>query len=863
MGRCHPLTGHLSAAPVDPSRPGLFARAVERSRARQLPGLVAVATMLAPCLASAADAQPDRDGATTLAPVSVVGVTPLPGLELPQDRIPAPVQTATSGQIDRSGALSVADFMSRRFGSVHVNEIQGNPFQPDVSYRGYTASPLLGTPQGLSLYVDGVRLNQPFGDVVSWDLLPRSAIASITLMPGSNPLFGLNTLGGALAVRTKDGWTHPGRSLQLTTGSHGRAQAELEVGGSNALGLAWYGTAEVFRDSGWRDDSPSRVGQAFAKVGWRSGATQATLTASTTSTDLHGNGLQDEQLLAARRASVYTRPDQTRNRADLLSLALAHDLSARWSVSGHVYLRHIDTRTLNGDINGDALDQDVYTLTPADRSALAAAGIAAPGSVDRATTPFPSLRCLARVLQADDIALACNGLVHRSHSRQTNGGIAAQTSGRVTVGATTHQVIAGAALDASRTRFVQTAQAGFLAPDRSVTSVDAFLRRGGFAGGGVDSLADGAVDLAARTRTASVFGTDTVSLPDDVHVTVSARYDRTTVRNRDALRSSPDPASLDGDHVFLRLNPALGLNWNPSRAARLYAGYSEGSRTPTAIELGCANPQQPCKLPNALAGDPPLKQVVARTIEAGVVGQAAEATTWRAGVFRGSNRNDLLFVSSDASGHGYFRNFGRTRRQGIELGAATAAGPVSLDLAWTLLDARFRSGERVSGAGNSSNDAGPGLPGSIAIRAGDRLPLVPRQIFKAGLAVSIDARTRIDADLVAVSASTARGNENGAHVADGTFYLGPGRSAGYGVVNLGMEVGATRGLTAFGRIGNVFDRHYATAAQLGATGFDASGRFVSQPLPANADGLFPLRNSTFFAPGAPRLFSVGIRYAFD
>lgn len=82
---------------------------------------------------------------------------------------------------------------------------QGNPFQPDLNFRGFTASPLLGTPQGLSVYMDGVRLNQPFGDVVSWDLIPRSVIGSIALMPGSNALFGLNTLGGALAIQTKDG----------------------------------------------------------------------------------------------------------------------------------------------------------------------------------------------------------------------------------------------------------------------------------------------------------------------------------------------------------------------------------------------------------------------------------------------------------------------------------------------------------------------------------------------------------------------------------------------------------------------------------------------------------------------------------
>jgi len=256
--------------------------------------------------------------------------------------------------------------------------------------------------------------------------------------------------------------------------------------------------------------------------------------------------------------------------------------------------------------------------------------------------------------------------------------------------------------------------------------------------------------------------------------------------------------------------------------------------------------------------------VVAHTVELGVRGDAADArASWRAGVFRTDNVDDILFVSSDASGQGYFRNFGRTRRQGIELGASARAGRASLDLAWTLLDARFRSAERVDGAANSSNDEGPGLAGSIDIAPGDRLPLVPRQIFKAVLDVTTSERTNVVVDLVATAGVAARGNENGRHAPDGVFYLGPGRSPGYAVLNLAGNFQATRGVSFFGRILNLLDRRYSTAAQLGATGFDASGRFIAQPFPADAQGRSPLRSSTFFAPGAPRLFVAGIRVAFD
>ena len=244
-------------------------------------------------------------------------------------------------------------------------------------------------------------------------------------------------------------------------------------------------------------------------------------------------------------------------------------------------------------------------------------------------------------------------------------------------------------------------------------------------------------------------------------------------------------------------------------------------------------------------------------------GQVATAATWRAGVFRAVNRDDLLFVSSDASGQGYFRNFGRTRRQGVELGAAGKAGPWSADLAWTLLDARYMSSEQVNGNGNSSNDAGPGLPGAISIAAGDRLPLVPRQTFKAGLELALAMRTTLSLDLVATSGAPARGNENGGHLPDGVFYLGPGRYAGHAVLNFGVAAQPTAALTVFARVANLLDRRYATAAQLGPTGFDASGRFVAQPLPADAEGRLPQRGSTFYAPGAARLFSLGLRYAFD
>src|SRR5678815_1110549 len=106
---------------------------------------------------------------------------------------------------------------------------------------------------------------------------------------------------------------------------------------------------------------------------------------------------------------------------------------------------------------------------------------------------------------------------------------------------------------------------------------------------------------------------------------------------------------------------------HPWHGLNAYGNYSEGSRAPTSIELGCADPVTPCRLPNALAGDPPLQQVVTRTFEAGVRGGIEDKWNWNAGWFRADNYQDILFVSSAQSGFGYFKNFGRTRRQGMKL----------------------------------------------------------------------------------------------------------------------------------------------------------------------------------------------------
>jgi outer membrane receptor protein involved in Fe transport len=782
--------------------------------------------------------------------LTVTGTTQLPGIEVPIMTIPAPVQTGTARDIENSGAADVADFLNRRMNGVFVNDIQNNPFQPDVNFRGYTASPLLGTPQGLSVYMDGVRMNQPFGEVVSWDLIPRIAISTATLMPGSNPLFGLNTLGGAIALETKNGLSTVGTMVQATYGNDVRRAVDVEYGGHSASStFHWYLAGSLFGEDGWRDDSPSDVRQLFGKVGWQRKGRELNLSVAQANNSLTGNALQDFELLEGAYDSVYTKPDTTDNRSTLVNITSRIRLDPKTSFQAEGFFRDIQTRTLNGDINEESLDQNVYL----------------PGETSE-NTPFPSRRCIMNVLNVlggDEPAEKCNGLINRTETGQQSGGAFAQLTRRDPLASRENIFTAGGGFETSGVNFAQSTELGYLNPDRSVTGLDAF--GDGVSGGEVDGESyDTRVDLDSTVTTWSLFAADTLPIGSRVHVSLSGRYNHTTIDNLDRIQSGGGPGSLNGDHRFGRFNPAAGVTIDLPRSVNVYAGYNEGSRAPTSIELGCADPEEPCRLPNAMAGDPPLDQVVTRTFESGVRG-SYRRIAWNAGFFTAANRDDILFVMSEQTGFGYFRNFGKTRRQGFEVGTQGRAGRATFGLGYTLLDATFESAETVNGESNSSNDVAedgePGLEGSIEITPGDRMPLVPKHQFKAFADVEVTSRLALDVNLIAMSGAYARGNENNAHQPDDEYYLGVGSTDGYAIVNLGARYQLTRWLQVIGQINNLFDTEYSTAAQLGPTGFTSSGQFVARPFPP-IDGEFPVRQTTFLGPGAPLRAWAGARVRF-
>lgn len=724
----------------------------------------------------------------TLDAVEVIGATPLPGIGLPRDQVPANVQTESGAALRSAGEPSLAETLGRRLPGVTLNETQGNPWQPDLNFRGFTVSPLLGTPQGLSVFLEGVRMNEGFGDVVNWDLIPQRALADVTLLPGANPLFGLNTLGGALVLQTKRGDTHPGGEIEASLGSHGRRQIGFEEGGK-AGALHWFVSGEGMREDGWRDYSPSKLSQFFAKGGWTDDRTDVSLTLAHAHTDLIGNALVPESLLRRDHSAVFTHPDNTQNLATLAALNASHWLSDSDQLSATVYLRRTRTRTLNGDLNDDYAEE--YDLDP---------------------------------------AFDLSGVLNRTATDQQAGGLGLQwsaTRGR-------HQFALGAAYDQTRARFRQTEQEGIVAANR-----------------GVEGVEEEELDnrLSGRTRSTAIYLTDTIALAPTLHLTASARYQRTRVTNVDQL--DPTPPNLDGDYTYRKLNPALGLTWAVSPALTFYGGFSQGSRAPTPIELGCADPANPCTLPNALAADPYLKEVVARNLEIGARGRLGGGLRWNASLFRTTNLDDILFVGTSTSA-GYFTNFGKTRRAGVELGLSGDSDRFDWAIHYNYLRATYQSSACLLAEFNSS--AGADLrcgDDEIRIRPGDRLPGLPAHSLKVLLSWRPTDALRLGADLAFYSDQTVRGNENGDHRANGDV-RGEGTLGGFGIVNLDADYALGRGWTVFGRVANLFDHRYATAGALAENPFTAAGAFQADP------ALW--RGEQFVAPRAPRGVWVGLRY---
>lgn len=738
--------------------------------------------------ASAQTSTPARTASGRIIEEVTVASTPIGGFELPMDRIPGNLQRATSEEIERAHQVGLAQFLERGLGSVFINEAQSNPLQPDVQFRGFVASPLLGQPQGLAVYQDGVRINDPFGDIVNWALVPELSIATIDVIPGSNPVFGLNALGGALSLHTKNGFTHPGTQAEVTGGSFGRVVASAQSGGDHQDRLSYYASARYLTEDGWREHSPSDALHLFTNLGWRNGATSTELTVSRIETDLIGNGPVPIQLLESDRDAIYTHPDRTENSLTFVTLALDHDFAAGVALQGVGYARRSNIASLNGDESDfGPCELDAQLVCEGDEEELA---------FDAAGNPI-------------DFSDAVDGATsNRARTSQDTFGASVQLGVQSPLAGHENRLIVGGSLDRSAVSFGSSTELGRFDDDRGAIGSGIFV-------------GEAFVDLDTRVENLSAFFTDTFAVTKQLDLTLSGRYNDTHIELRDQIGTD-----LDGDHRFRRFSGALGGTYSVSSALRLYASWGESSRAPSPVELTCADEEAPCALPNAFLSDPPLEQVIARTFEAGARGVWRDMR-WHAGLFRADNRDDILFISAGAlTNRGYFDNVGETRRQGIELNfeGSLLEGRLAWFARYTQLQAQFRDSFMVSSPNNPS-----AIDAEIPVSSGDSIPGVPERLLGAGVTLALTRGLTVSVDVKYQSSQFLRGDEGNLNAP----------LSGYTVVNAGMEWRISPTLTAFAQVDNLFDADYATFGLYGAAeevlgdGFD-DPRFVSPAAPLSA-----------------------------
>jgi outer membrane receptor protein involved in Fe transport len=267
-------------------------------------------------------------------------------------------------------------------------------------------------------------------------------------------------------------------------------------------------------------------------------------------------------------------------------------------------------------------------------------------------------------------------------------------------------------------------------------------------------------------------------------------------------------------------------------------------RTPTSIELACADPASPCSLPNDFVADPSLKPVISKTFEVGARGKIGTHTQWSAAAYSTTLDDDIQFISSNgaASTLGFFQNVGKTRRQGFELAGRTQWGPVGVGMSYSYVNATYRSTWTENSASNSSADG----DGNITVKSGDRIPGIPANTVKMRLDFQALPRWTIGGNLTYRSNIFARGDENNQDV--------NGSIAGYFLIDLDTTYNVTKHFQVFGSIQNLLNKRYASFGILGQNFFNGPNHTF--------DG-DSISNEQFLGLGAPRGFWVGARYSWD
>ena len=742
--------------------------------------------------------------------IEVYSPTALPSIGLPVNDVPYAVQTVTGEEIREQPGVSIADYMVNNLEGVTVNEVGGNPYQLEINYRGYNATPIMGNPQGLSIYVDGVRQNMPFSNNVLWDTIPDFAIDDMQLVGGSNPVYGLNTLGGSLSLQTKSGRTFDKNAIEGSTGSWGRNTGLIESGGvSEDNKYDYYAGYSYFQEDGWRKPSPSEVQQGFAKLGYEDEDTRIDLSYTGAHNSLVGNGMVPKYLLGDDLEGVHTLIDKTRSQYNQVQLAGTEFLSDTLMASGNIYWRNLDQSTYNGDLNDEYCEED-----------------------DVGEEEGEGCDTLADVNENE-------GVINRSTTKSDAYGVNGQLTFDEDLLDRRNQFIFGAAFEYSKVNFEQSSQ--------DIATLDP---SGFFSGATAEK--EQTSGLTGKTYTTSIFATNNHALNDQWSINTAARYNYVDIRNEDTLNGEGGATSLTGDHDFDRLNPSVGLTYTPTDTLSTYASYNEANRAPTSIELGCANPDNPCTLPTQMADDPPLEQVVAKTFEAGARGRFTSFlnsnTSWNISGYSATNHDDILFIYTEANTTaGYFDNVEETTRKGIDVGLSTAFETWTISMNYNYVKAQYGTDLTLVSENNSSaND------GAIQVEDGDYLPNIPKHSFKLRTVYKPDPAWHLGATMTAFSSSYMMGNENQEN--DSSVNGLQSEVPGYAVVNLDSEYKFSNmlaGWRIYAKVTNLFDNKYYTGGRIAESRVNADRSFSEEEI-ATAS----------LVGGAPRAGWVGLRYEF-
>jgi outer membrane receptor protein involved in Fe transport len=736
--------------------------------------------------------------------------TPIPGSGIDADKVPAAVNTVDANQIEREHSANIANALEKFVPSIVVNEVAGNPFQPNVQFRGFVASPVSGTPQGLAVYQNGVRINEAFGDTVNWDLIPTAAIQSVAVI-ANNPAFGLNALGGAINITMKNGFNYHGAEIDMMGGSFGRIQGSAQWG-KQYDNYAVYGALEGVHDDGFRNFSPSDIRRFYGDIGYKNDNAEFHLNMGVAQNNFGATATAPVELLQQYWGATYTTPQTTANRVGYLNLLGKVEATPSWTIEGSAHVRLFDQNIVDGNPTGTQPCGADPTLLCFGNDSTPANGL----NGVQLNNPF-----------SPDAVL---GEIDRNTTHSTTTGFALQATNSDKLFGHNNSFVVGASFDSSVTHFTASAELGTFSPNFVLNGSGIFLGQSG------SPVSIGPVDLRATNQYTGLYALDTFDVTNAFSVTAGGRFNYANIVLEDQIGTS-----LNGSDTFNRFNPIIGGTYKIVPGLTAYAGYSEANRAPTPLELGCADPARPCIIAAFLVSDPPLKQVVSHTLEAGFRGSSevnVGTLGWKLGAFRTDNTDDILAIPSPVlQGFGYFQNVGSTRRQGIEAEVTLKSSALQFLASYALVDARFLNALQV-GSNSPFDDAN----GNVQILPGNQIPAIPRNRVKASIDYLVTDKFKVGGDALWVSSQYFVGDESNQAA----------KLPGYAVFNLHASYQIDKTYQIYGRVDNVLDNRYATYG----TFFDTGA------IPNFANGGAPFTDPRSLSPARPRAFYTGMRVTF-